>query len=64
MTDQPALPVTNTGRRCAHCGKHTTYLRREINPPDDSTLVWKFFCSVACDANWGTNQLPPTRTTP
>jgi hypothetical protein len=43
---------------CIFCGKITGRYR-EINPPDDSTRVFKWICSSTCLANWGTGQQKP-----
>jgi hypothetical protein len=43
---------------CTFCGKPATY-KREVTPPDRSTRVYRFFCRVACEAKWGTNQPKP-----
>lgn len=43
------------GFTCSFCSRPAKYSRR-VNPPDTSTLIIRFFCSTACEANWGTNQ--------
>lgn len=48
----------STMKPCVFCGKVTARYR-EINPPDDSTRVFKWVCSTTCLANWGTNQPKP-----
>lgn len=45
--------------KCAFCGKHGAAFRVEMNPPDESTEVFKFFCASGCLANYGTNQPRP-----
>lgn len=46
-------------RRCSFCGKWNATLRRECNPPDDSTEVYRWWCDTTCEANWGTGQAAP-----
>jgi hypothetical protein len=47
------LPVR--GHTCIQCGKPAKYAR-EMNPPNDSTTIFIFFCRTACEAKHGTNQ--------
>ena len=44
---------------CAFCGKPNATRRVECNAPDQSTQVFRYFCTVACEANYGTNQPKP-----
>lgn len=50
--------VDTTEKPCVFCGKLTAR-RYEINPPDDSTTVIKWICSMTCYANWSTGQAKP-----
>lgn len=46
-----------SGYDCAFCRKPAHY-QREVNTQDRSLRMFRFFCSTACEANWGTGQKP------
>jgi hypothetical protein len=45
---------------CVFCGKVTARYR-EINPPDDSTRIFKWVCGTTCLAMWSTGQPKPEK---
>lgn len=46
---------------CAFCGRHGARHRVWINPPDQSTELYRWYCDVTCLCNHGTGQEPPPR---
>jgi hypothetical protein len=56
MTIDTTIPAA---ARCSFCHSYQPLRRALMNPVDDYTETWRFFCDATCEANWGTNQPPP-----
>lgn len=46
---------------CTYCHGRPAPLWVRMNPEDDTTETFRFFCGAACLANYGTNQPAPSR---